>query len=324
MKKYLFYLLTLCLLISACSKDDNETQDSPFKGEWSGVFTGDDSGYWQATISANGNITATTNSEEFGYYSAKGKISPDGDVTLTFGSVSTGATFTGTFTETAAQGNWVNNSGYNDMTGKWRGFKDGTTQADGLSNNIHNLLSDENIKAIKNLGFPIYGGDNPPNFENIYLVSPIILKSSTVYGDDEGDSFADMKIQYYNQSNKNLTVNVEYIQGNGIEEGIGEGSFISGTNNELTVFTKLEIYGDDSEATAVMAFSGRLAEDGINNFHFAILMIDDYGDPNDVWIEENTGRLLYDEDGFSEIINSLKKGELENGSLDISKLFRSN
>jgi len=324
MKKTILVLLTICVVLAACSKDKDSTPDSPFKGEWTGVFNGDDSGSWEAIISTNGDITATTYSEEYGNYTAKGKVSPEGDVTLTFGTVSTGATFTGVFSETSAKGKWVNSSGDYEITGNWRGYKDGTFQSDGLSNNIHNLLSDENIKAIKNLGFPIYGGDNPPNFENIYLVSPVILKSSTVYGDDEGDSFADMKIQYYNQSNKNLTVNVEYIQGDGIEEGIGEGSFISGTNNELTVFTKLDIYNDGSKATGLMAFSGRLVNDGINNFHFAILMIDDYGDPNDVWIEENTGRLLYDEDGFSEIINSLKKGEFENGSLNISKLFRSN
>ncbi len=321
MKKNLFYLLTLCLLISACSKDDNEAP-SPFEGEWSGVFTGADSGSWKATISSSGNITATTNSEEFGYYSAKGKISPDGDVTLTFGSVSTGATFTGTFSETSAQGNWVNNSGNNDMTGKWRGFKDGTTQADGLSNNIHLLLSDENLDALDNLGFPVYEGYNPPNFENIYIASPLALKSTTISNDEIGKIYGDLRIQFYNQSNTNLTVSVKRLQGG--SEGIGNGSFISGTDNEFSVFTKLHSTSSDSESLLLIACSGRLSDDGISNFHYALLMVDDYGDPNDVLIENNTGRLFYDEDRFSEVITSLKKGQLNNDTTDIGKLILNN
>jgi hypothetical protein len=324
MKKILFYLLTLCLLIiaSSCSKDDNETPDSPFKGEWNGVFSGDDTGSWEATISANGTIIATTFSEEFGNYTAEGKISADGDVSLTFGSVSTGATFTGTFSETSAQGKWVNNSGYDDIIGKWRGFKDGTTQADGLSNNIHLLLSDDNLNALNKLSFPVYKGYNPPNFENIYMASPFTLKATTIGNDEIGKVYGDLSIQFHNQSNTNLTVSVKEFQAG--TEGIGNGSFISGTGNEFTVFTKLHTTSYNSESLLIIVCSGRLKDNGISNFHYALLMVDDYGDPNDVLIENNTGRLFYDEDRFSEVITSLKKGQLNNDTTDIGKLILNN
>lgn len=42
-----------------------------------------------------------------------------------------------------------------------------------------------------------------------------------------------------------------------------------------------------------------MKDNGIKDFQFANLMLDDNGDPADIWIGNNTGRLLEDTDGFS-------------------------
>ena len=49
--------------------------------------------------------------------------------------------------------------------------------------------------------------------------------------------------------------------------------------------------------------SGKVTEGGIMDYEFINLMLDDNGDPQDVWIENNTGRLLIDSDGFSPLTN---------------------
>lgn len=199
---------------------------------------------------------------------------------------------------------------------------DSETPADGLSNNIHNLLSANNLKALNSLGLPINEGNTPPSFENIYFCSPMVLKGSTVEDDEIGMSFNDFKIKFYDQDNEHLTIKGQYVGIN--ETGSGSGSFISGKNNSFTVFSQMDITIDGETAFGAIVLSAKLTNNGLNDCHIAVLMIDDYGDSEDVFIENNTGRLIYDKDGFSEVINSLKEGKLGDNSLDVSKLFRSN
>ena len=76
-----------------------------------GTFSGNDSGTWNAEIFSNGNINAELFSSIYNNsFSANGVVDNSGNVNLTFGSTSTGAVFTGQFSNSSASGTWTNES----------------------------------------------------------------------------------------------------------------------------------------------------------------------------------------------------------------------
>ena len=118
-------LLILSLLIFACSSDDssnNNYNSSPFEGDWSGTYSGGEAGTWTATVDSEGYAVASLlkNGDEESY-SATGTFSSNGSVTLTTGTASTGATFTGQATSSSVDGVW-NNEGA-ELSGTWSGSK---------------------------------------------------------------------------------------------------------------------------------------------------------------------------------------------------------
>ena len=132
MKKLL--LLNLILILSACSGGDENNNDpnseNPFNGEWSGVFDetidedGINSGTWQGTINNQNNFNGEyvrAESNEINTYS--GFVSPDGDASLTAGSTSGGAVFTGVMYGNEASGVFVNNTSTPPDYGTWKGTK---------------------------------------------------------------------------------------------------------------------------------------------------------------------------------------------------------
>ena len=132
MKKLL--LLSLIIIFSACSggdNDDNDTNiDNPFIGEWSGVYDetidedGINSGTWLGTITNQNNFIGeyvSLESNEIDTYS--GFVSPNGDASLTAGTTTDGAIFTGVMYGNEASGVFVNNTSTPADYGTWKGTK---------------------------------------------------------------------------------------------------------------------------------------------------------------------------------------------------------
>ena len=93
-----------------------------YAGNYSGYYYGDDSGSWEAVVSSSGNITASI-TQTYGYsYTGSGTIDSSGNLNVVFGSVSTGATFTGQADSSGyISGTW-RNLGYN-LTGTFSGSR---------------------------------------------------------------------------------------------------------------------------------------------------------------------------------------------------------
>ncbi len=174
----------------------------------------------------------------------------------------------------------------------------------GLSSDIQNIIPADILNKIIDLGMPIHRGDNPPNFENTYFITPLILIQTTVPNDyDLGTQFLDMEVTFYEQNNNNLTVKIDYIQGT--QTGIGRGGFIAGEDNKFTVFAAIDVEISGYHADMIEIYSAKVVSGGLNDFYLANFMIDNYGDPGGVgFIPNGTGRILYDSDGFSEIMTS--------------------
>lgn len=175
---------------------------------------------------------------------------------------------------------------------------DESSEFDGSIEAVEDFFSPELVDALEDLGFILNQGSTPPNIEGVYMVHPFKLSNSTVPGDVTGSTFLDNLVTFENQENSSLTIDYHYNQED-VETGSGYGSFVSGTNNKFSVYLKtVTTHGDYSADTAI-AIAGSIADGGIANFQMAILMLDDNGDPGGSFIENNTGRLLYDSDNFS-------------------------
>jgi hypothetical protein len=180
----------------------------------------------------------------------------------------------------------------------------------GLSEDIQNLVPDSLLQTIKDLGMPVNEGLVPPDIENIYLASPFELVSSNIAGDTPGHVFADFRVKFSDQNNDDLTVKVSYV--NGSEEGNSLGSFVSGYGNDFSVFIKMTSTSLDTEADLLLIISGTKVTEGIKDLYYAIFMLNNYGNVNDYWIDNGKGRVIYDSDGISPIVESLKSLKIDN------------
>lgn len=115
-------VVLLILAITACSDDDSNPAAVPFAGEWSGTFSGGDSGTWAISIDPNGTVAGEVFSNNLqGFLDVNGTIDTSGDFRATAGSAENGATYTGVFTTNSSSGQWENTA--DSISGTWEGSR---------------------------------------------------------------------------------------------------------------------------------------------------------------------------------------------------------
>lgn len=172
---------------------------------------------------------------------------------------------------------------------------------EGSIQELRSYYSDAFVDAMVALDFNLNLGNTPPNLEGEFEISPFILQKSSVLKDSTliGNQYNAYTLEFSNQDNDLLTVDLKGLQGSQMD--MGNGSFIVGSNNTFAVYTKTTTTDNDGtypRETAI-AISGTLTPNGIENLQFYGAMLDDNGDPEDRLIENNTGRLFVDGDGLS-------------------------
>jgi len=173
---------------------------------------------------------------------------------------------------------------------------------DGTEPAVTDLYSQEQLDALVALGLTVHLGDTPPNIEGTFLASPALLQSSSVGGDESliGAQFADALMTFSNQNNESLTVDLLLDEVSIDSQSVGEGSFISGSGSNFTVYFVTETELNNAFADTTVTISGSMTLNGIENAQLALFMLDNRGNLTGEFIENNTGRLLIDGDGFSE------------------------
>lgn len=132
MKKFLFSLMVIMpVTLTAVSCDSNDEQShehvnpyDQFKGTWTGSFSGEDSGTWNATIDKDGKAAGTISSNGISSltFQLSGTISENGSINMsyTYNGQQLG-TMTGTMGTVNASGTWE--SPVQDKKGTWTGTK---------------------------------------------------------------------------------------------------------------------------------------------------------------------------------------------------------
>jgi hypothetical protein len=168
----------------------------------------------------------------------------------------------------------------------------------GSLEDIREYYNEDLVDALNDLGFNINTGNTPPNVEGVYFVSPLILQASSVASDIIGARFNDYTITLTNQNNEDLTI--DYLGDQGLQVDLGGGSFISGDNNNFSIFLITTSTNQiNEEADSAIAISGTFTEEGVEGFQIAYMMLDNKENPSGTWIPNNSGRVVHDSDGFS-------------------------
>jgi hypothetical protein len=169
---------------------------------------------------------------------------------------------------------------------------------DGLSPDIHRVVSDQVLREIEATGQVIHRGSTPPNIEGTYDVELFVLQASNFPDASRpGFVFAPMFITFSDQDAQALSVRVDYV--NGTESGLGLGSFMAGSGAGFSVFAPVSVVSNGQSAEVIQVYSGELEGGGIRNFQYATFMVDDHGDLANMLLDVGQGRVIRDSDGFS-------------------------
>jgi len=176
-----------------------------------------------------------------------------------------------------------------------------TDVTDGLTRDIRDLIPDEMLQIIIDIGMPIYGGNTPPDMTGTFRISPVTLLVSN-FDDEEkpGRVFVDDLITFSEQDNESLTIKTRRV--NAASDGGGIGGFIVGTDMHFTIFAvedRVSVSSGNEYRTARL-YSGIMSSEGIIDWYSITLMLDEGLNPTPTLLRNGQARLTYDADGFSE------------------------
>ena len=121
MRKLLYTFLAVSIIFSACKKEEDHTPNSPFVGYWSGNYSGDYDGQWNANISSAGEINGGAYSVDLPEgVDLNGTVTNSGDFTAIIGTGSLGINFIGQLSGNSGSGTW--SSSTDSSIGAWEGY----------------------------------------------------------------------------------------------------------------------------------------------------------------------------------------------------------
>lgn len=253
-------------------------------------------------------------------------VSSDGSNHITFGIVSQQAEALTSKTYTKFDGTWVAGSdkaninngsividrksdGYiidfkctdqysHDIEGHFKGaliIKDN----DNTVNTIPDYVIPAEIYSDVEEYFPIYYGSNIPDIDGQYVSSPHVL----VYQSDSGNPdsiifYSDRYVgfMYSNQQMNFYGKQFDPAEGKDIEE-IYYNVKVSGDNDCFTCYYVVDGYPNGYYAQQSFLFSGKKTDQGLEDFHSAVILLETSGHPN--LPPKNTFRVLKDYDGIA-------------------------
>lgn len=155
--------------------------------------------------------------------------------------------------------------------------------------------------------FPIYSGVTPPDMAGEYVSSPHVLIYES-YGEnpDSIQYYSDRYIGFmYNNKQMNFYgKQFDPVQNVDIEE-VQYGVKITGEDDYFTCYYVVDGYPDGYYAQQSFIFSGKKTDEGIEDFHTAVVLLETSGNPD--MPAKHSFRVLKDEDGLAESNNWLSK-----------------
>ncbi|MFC7356267.1 hypothetical protein ACFQO1_01095 [Jejudonia soesokkakensis] len=162
---------------------------------------------------------------------------------------------------------------------------------------VENFVTPDLLQSLRDLGFNFNDGQDSPDISGAFLFSNTILGASNIQGDAAvGTQFNDATFMFSNLNPEQRTFTFSVIE-NGTTQGQTQATFYSGVGNRFTAYVRTSVAVAGAEPILLYAITGTISEEGITSAQFALLMLDDKGDPNGTLIANGEGRLFNDQDG---------------------------
>lgn len=149
----------------------------------------------------------------------------------------------------------------------------------------------------------VHNGKTPPNIEGVYYIDPM----STVFCEDykdghgyaPGDIVNSIYLRFTKQDNSKLSVEYEAKNANSTDTSTGTGAFISGSNNDFTVYLNTTGISDGITYKTALVISGTKTTSGISGLRYAFVMVEKGADPNSTMMKTGFFRVFDDKDGLA-------------------------
>lgn len=163
---------------------------------------------------------------------------------------------------------------------------------------VGNILSDEQLEILDELGMTFNSGENPPNIEGYYRGADL-----DAIGDTTGLFLQNLDyiFHFYGQTDNELLI--DYENSFGSDTATGAGAYIFGENNEFSVYIEQEGTASGIDYTSAYVYSGTYSSAGIEDFQFAFVLTEKDSDPSGVLMDEDEARVYEESDGLAEEVN---------------------
>lgn len=183
---------------------------------------------------------------------------------------------------------------------------------------LPNEIYDEVTKYL-----PIHSGVNPPDMKGEYVSKPhALIYESYAENPDSLQFYSDRYLGFIYANKQMNFYGKQYDpeEDKYIEE-IQYGVKITGENDNFTCYYVVDGYPGGYYAQQAFIFSGKKTNDGIEDFHTAVIMLETSGHPD--LPAKNSYRILKDEDGLAENNNWMsKKNAYQTKRLQDEDLFK--
>ena len=179
------------------------------------------------------------------------------------------------------------------------------------------VLPNEIYNEVTNL-IPIYSGVNPPDMEGEYVSAPHALIYESYSENPDSLQFYSNRYLGFLYTNKQMNFygkQYDSLAKAFIEE-IQYGVKITGNSDYFTCYYIVDGYVDGFYAQQSFIFSGKKTDDGLEDFHTAVVLLENSGHPG--MFDINSYRILKDYDGLAET-NYWLSGKSGNISTKIQK-----
>ncbi len=166
---------------------------------------------------------------------------------------------------------------------------------------INDLLSDDQLEILENLGMPINSGENPPDITGYYNTNDLDCIEDTT-----GLFLQNLNYYWFFHDQSDVNVELDYYNLSG-DSATGRGAFIFGEGSDFTVYmeTEGEYSGYGITYTTVNLYSGTLTDSGIEDFTNGFIMTGKTGDDGDYFLMPVDGARIYEEgDDLAEELSS--------------------
>ena len=171
---------------------------------------------------------------------------------------------------------------------------------------INSVVPEDIVKKMEPY-IPIYTGTTPPIIEGTIFIEPFTAVYCEDYGNGGYAPGTQVNSQYIRFSNQNTiynTIDMSEVSASGSNSSTGSGAFISGTDNNFTVFFNTVGQSSGISTKTALVISGTKTTTGIANLKYAFVMVDKGSDPDHILMNVGVFRVFEDQDGMSPYVSS--------------------